>query len=217
MTLETPALIVDKKTSVVGSLGTGKLPAHKRRNENLAVLGKIVGSNSNIWSQGGIVSSQAERIGFLIKNFEALVAIARAATEVDDLVADLAGAFHNKGISIRLLDFGNGVSRASLDFDHLSSVVVLGMGNPVVGEGTSLLEQLAVLLCRFDSLDIRYNVGIIMGLNRTMLLHGCLGCSNLRFGLGVLNSLRLFVRRFLLTISLDGLGRAADGDAAELS
>jgi len=195
----------------VSLLSTRKFPANKRRNENLAVLGKIVGSNSNIGSQCSVVCSQTEGICALVKNFEALITIAGAATKVDNLVADLTGTFHDKGVSVRLLDLSNGSSRTSLDFNHLSSIVVLRMSNPVVGESASLLKQLAVLLCGLYGLDRSDNVGVIVGLN-SRLLHLLLGFSNLH----------LWSRLLLLTskllafgVSLVRLSRATDSNAAK--
>ena len=49
-TVETPALIVNEETAIVGLFGTGKFPADKGRNIDLAMLGKIVGSDGNVRS-----------------------------------------------------------------------------------------------------------------------------------------------------------------------
>jgi hypothetical protein len=217
-TVETPALIINKKTAIVGLFGAGKLPANKGGDKDLAMLGKIVGSDGNVRSQSSVVSSQAIWVAALVEDFKALVTVAGAATEVNNLVANLTRSFHDESISVGLLNLGDGLSSTSLDFNHLAAAVVFGMGDPVVGKCTGLLEQLALFLGGLDGLLRTEETGIIMASNSRLSLFRSGGGSHLG---NFLSPGMVFLGRLLgscslanTAICLDNLRRTADSDTA---
>ena len=115
-----------------------------------------------------------------------------------------------------MLNLGDGLSSTGLDFNHLTAAVVLGMSDPVVGECTGLLEQLALFLGGLDGLLRTEDTGVIMASNGrfSFLSSGGGGYLGDGLSLGMLSLARLLGRCGLAdtAICLDSLRRTANSD-----
>lgn len=66
LAIETPRLIIDQQTTIVGLAGARDLPTNERWDVDLGVLLDVVGSNSNIRTKRSTERSQTIGIRFLV-------------------------------------------------------------------------------------------------------------------------------------------------------